>query len=59
MYKMKIAGPDDVLTFSDELDALRRANEVNKVYLADLLKNPGNEVLYLATVHEVADDGVA
>lgn len=50
-WEMRIAGPDDVLVFSDELEALQRANEVNKQYLADRLKHPDNEVLCVATVH--------
>jgi hypothetical protein len=50
-FEVRIAGPDDVVSFADELAAHRHANEVNKVYLADLLANPGNEVLCVATVH--------
>ena len=55
-YELRIAGPDDVIVFSDELEALQRANEVNKQYLHDRAAHPGKEVLCVATVHEV-DDG--
>jgi len=51
-WKVHIAGPDDIIFFSDELEALRRANEINKIYLQDRLDHPGNEVLMVATVHE-------
>ena len=52
-YEMHVAGPDDVIVFSDELEALRRANEVNKAYLADRAANPDNEMLCVAVVNEV------
>lgn len=52
-WEMRIAGPDDVLVFSSQLEALHRANEVNKQYIADRLKHPDNEVLCVATVHLV------
>lgn len=55
-YELRIAGPDDVIVFSDELEALQRANEVNKQYLDDRARHPNQEVLCVATVHEV-DDG--
>jgi hypothetical protein len=48
-FEVRIAGPDDVIVFSDELEAHQRANEVNKQYLAD-------QVLCVATVHEVDED---
>jgi hypothetical protein len=50
-FEVRVAGPDDVVPFSDELPALRHANLINQQYLADCLKNPGNEVLCVATVH--------
>ncbi|MEO6146542.1 MAG: hypothetical protein ABIT70_05715 [Sulfuriferula sp.] len=53
MFELRIAGPDDVIVFSDELEAHQRANEVNKQYLADRLEHPDNEVLCVATVHEI------
>ena len=55
-YELRIAGPDDVIVFSDELEAHQRANEINKQYLEDRAKHPTQEVLCVATVHEV-DDG--
>lgn len=55
-YEMRVAGPDDVVVFSDELEALQRANEVNKQYLQDRMTHPDSEVLCIATVHEVDDD---
>ena len=55
-YELRIAGPDDVIVFSDELEAYQRANEINKQYLEDRAKHPTQEVLCVATVHEV-DDG--
>lgn len=58
-FEMRISGPDEVLVFGDELEALRRANEVNKIYLADRAKNPNDEVLYVATVHEAVDADAA
>lgn len=56
MFEVRVAGPDDVHTHDDELSALLQANEINKAFLADLLKhtNPADQVLCVATVHEVA-----
>jgi len=54
-FEVHIAGPDDVIQFSDELAAYRHANAINKAYLADRAKNPDNEVLYIATVHGIKD----
>lgn len=53
-YELRIAGPDDVIVFTDEVEALYRANDVNIQYLADRLQNPDNEVMCIATVHRVA-----
>ena len=52
-YELRVAGPDDVIVFSYELEALQRANEINRQYLLDRLAHPGDEVLCVATVHEV------
>ncbi|GAB4059135.1 hypothetical protein [Uliginosibacterium sediminicola] len=52
-FEVRIAGPDDVIVFSDEIEALRRANEVNKTYLEERLRNPESEVLCVATVHAI------
>ena len=49
-YRMHVAGPDDVQDFDDELDALRAANEINKLYLKDRALHPESEVLCVATV---------
>jgi len=56
-YELRIAGPDDVIVFSDELEAHQRANEINKQYLDDRAKHPNAEVLCVATVHAIFDDG--
>ena len=60
MYEVHVAGPDDVHTHDDELSALRQANEINKAFLADLLKNPNpaDQVLCVATVHHVRVHGI-
>jgi hypothetical protein len=52
-FDVRIAGPDDVIPFDDELAAHRHANAVNQAYLADCLKNPNpmDQVLCVATVH--------
>jgi hypothetical protein len=57
-FEVRIAGPDDVIVFSDELEAHQRANEVNKQYVADCLKHPDpmDHVLCVATVHEIEED---
>ncbi len=36
-YQMHIAGPDDIHEFDDELEALRQANIVNRMYLKSRL----------------------
>lgn len=55
-FEVRVAGPDDVIRFDDELRALRHANEINKVYVADRLAHPDplEEVLCVATVHQRA-----
>ncbi|RZL05279.1 MAG: hypothetical protein EOP40_20585 [Rubrivivax sp.] len=61
-FQVRIAGPDDVVPFTDELTALRHANAVNQVFVADCLKNPDDLVLCVATVHDAPpqeDGGVA
>lgn len=55
-YEVRISGPDDVIVFSDELEAHQRANEINKQYLQDHAENPDKEVLCVATVHEIFED---
>lgn len=54
LFEVRIAGPDNVITYDDELVALRTANAVNKRYLADCLAHPDAHVLCVATVHAVA-----
>ena len=39
-YEMRVSGPDDVICFRDELEALRLANSINKQYLQDRIANP-------------------
>jgi hypothetical protein len=58
-YEMHVAGPDDIIVFSYELEALQRANEVNKIYLADRAANPDNEVLCVAVVNEIETEDEA
>ncbi len=55
LFEVRVAGPDDVVTYDDELVALRNANAINKQFLADCLKHPDpmDQVLCVATVHEV------
>ncbi len=53
VFELRIAGPDDVIVFSDELEALQRANEINKQYLQDRMAHPNSEVLCVATVNEI------
>jgi hypothetical protein len=53
LFEVRIAGPDDVITFDDELVALRNANAVNKQFLADCLAHPDDHVMCVATVHLV------
>lgn len=52
-WEVRIAGPDDVLTLDSEIDALRQANEVNKAFVEDCLKNPDDHVLCVATVNGI------
>ena len=52
-FELRIAGPDDVVTYDDELVALRNANAINKQFLADRAAHPEHEVLCVATVHAV------
>jgi len=52
-FELRIAGPDDVIVFRDELEALRVANQINKQYLDDREAHPNSEVMCVATVHEV------
>lgn len=54
-HRMTIAGPDDIRDFDDELEALREANAINKLYLLDRAKNPSNEVLFVATVEPLVE----
>ncbi|HET8695002.1 MAG TPA: hypothetical protein VFM33_10080 [Aquabacterium sp.] len=52
-WEVRISGPDDVLTLDAEIDALRQANEINKAFVADCLKNPDDHVLCVATVNGI------
>lgn len=52
-FELRIAGPDDVVTYDNELVALRNANAINKQYLNDRAAHPEQEVLCVATVHAV------
>jgi hypothetical protein len=51
-YIMHVAGPDDLYEFDEELEALRRANEINKLYLKETLEYGKDAVLLVATVHD-------
>lgn len=59
LFEVRIAGPDDVHRHSDELAALRHANEVNKQYVNDCLAHPDpmDHVLCVATVHGITKGG--
>ena len=52
-FELRVAGPDTIDVMTDELEALRWANAINKQYLADCAAHPGNEVFCVATVHAV------
>lgn len=54
-WEVHVAGPDDIVAFPTEIDALRRANEVNKAYLTDRLAHPKDDVLCVATVRAIED----
>jgi hypothetical protein len=56
-FEVRVAGPDDVAPFDDELTALRYANAINVEYAADCLRNPDpmDHVLCVATVHTRKD----
>ena len=49
-FILHIAGPDDVMEFADEIEALKEANAINKLYLQKLLEMGDNTPLLLATV---------
>lgn len=51
-FEMHVAGPDDIVDFDDELEALKKANDINKAYLH---LRTGREDVYpflMATVSE-------
>jgi hypothetical protein len=53
-YRVLVAGPDDVIDFDNEIEALRYANIINKVSLEDNAKHPAEQwVLCIATVSVV------
>ena len=52
-FELRVAGPDTIDVMTDELEALRWANAINKQYLADRAMHPDNEVLCVATVYAV------
>jgi len=52
-FELRVAGPDTIDVMTDELEALRRANAINKQYLADRAMHQDNEVLCVATVYAV------
>jgi len=56
-WEVRVAGPDDVHILDTEIDALRQANEINKAFVADCLKNPDDHVLCVATVHGITAHG--
>ncbi len=49
-FVIHIAGPDDVIEMSDELTALRQANQINMTYLSFRLKKGDDTPLSVATV---------
>lgn len=52
IFEVRITGSDDVMPFSDEMEAHRAANTINTMDVADRLENLGREVLCVATVHQ-------
>lgn len=38
-YELRVAGPDDVIVFSDQLEAHQRSNEINMQYIEDRAAN--------------------
>ncbi len=52
-FELRVAGPDTIDVMTDELEALRWANAINKQYLADRAMHQDNEVLCVATVYAV------
>ena len=52
-YEVRISGPDDVIVFTDELEAHQRANEINKQYLQHRAEMKNKVAPYIATVHEI------
>ncbi len=50
-YGISIAGPDDIIGPKSEIEALRYANEVNKIWVDEYFKDGSNETpLHVATV---------
>lgn len=59
LFELRVAGPDDVVTYDNEMAALRTANSINNQYVADCLAHPDREdwVFCVATVHEAEGSG--
>lgn len=49
-YQMHIAGPDDVIEYGSEIEALREANVINKLYLEKRDQYGDDAPLMVATV---------
>lgn len=56
-FELRVAGTGDVVVFSDELDALQRANTINVLSVQGEIYAPGCfDPIGIATVHEVDDN---
>lgn len=51
VFEVRVAGPDDVYRVVGELEALRQANAINLMHVADCLANPTDHVMCVATVN--------
>ncbi len=57
-FEVRVAGPDDVYIFGEELLALQCANGINKTFVSDCEKcqSSSEYVLCVATVHEISGE---
>lgn len=51
-FNVVVDGPDDIYGPMCEIDALRQANEINKLYRQQLLENGEDAILCLAVVEK-------
>jgi len=56
-YRVHVVGPDDIVDFDSEIDALREANAINKVYIQQGAAHGWeNSVLCVAYVYQVSEE---